>query len=261
LSDHQLHVDVHEGAGPPLLLVHGILGGRALWLANLEALRTVATPVVVELFGHGRSPSPSDPAAYRPAAYVSAFERIREQLGADRWYLLGHSLGAALTLQYVLDHSDRVIAHLFTNSASALAGDEWRAAISATVDAEAARVLERGISYLDGARLNPARSHRVVPAVRHALAGDVPLLQPAGVAATMRFTTPSSSLRAAVAHNPRPALLVAGKREKIFVEPTKFVDATMPDATVVRVDAGHSPNAEVPDQFNALAVEFLACHR
>ena len=89
----------------------------------------------------------------------------------------------------------------------------------------------------------------------------MPLLQPAGVAATMRFTTPSTSLRGGVARNPRPALLVAGRREKIFAEPTRFVEATMPDATVVRVDAGHSPNAEVPDEFNALAVEFLAAHR
>ena len=238
-----------------------MLAGRALWRANVEALRAVATPVVVELYGHGRSPSPTDPAAYRPAAYVAAFERIREGLGVARWYLLGQSLGAALTLRYVFEHGDRVIAHLFTNSASALAGDQWRTTVNAAVEAEAARVAERGIPYLERTRVNPARSHRIVPEVRDALAADVPLLQPAGIAATLRFTTPRTSLRDKVSGNPRPALLVAGRREKSFAEPARFVETTMPHLSVKRVDAGHSPNAEVPDQFNALAVEFLASNR
>ena len=62
----RLYYEVHDGDGPHLLLVHGILCSRALWMPNLEALSTVARPVVVELFGHGRSPSPEDADAYTP---------------------------------------------------------------------------------------------------------------------------------------------------------------------------------------------------
>ncbi len=76
-----LHVDVHDGDGPPVVLVHGIMAGRGLWAANLDALRRVATPVVVELYGHGRSGVPDDDTAFTPAAYVAELERIRERLG------------------------------------------------------------------------------------------------------------------------------------------------------------------------------------
>ena len=63
----ELHVDVHPGTGPFLLLVHGFLSGRSQWKLNLAALSEVVQPVVLELWGHGRSPSPEDVARYHPA--------------------------------------------------------------------------------------------------------------------------------------------------------------------------------------------------
>jgi len=69
----ELAFEVHPGRGPHLLLVHGLLSSRAQWNANLEALSGCSRPVVVELFGHGRSPSPEDAAYYSPANYVSEF--------------------------------------------------------------------------------------------------------------------------------------------------------------------------------------------
>jgi 2-succinyl-6-hydroxy-2,4-cyclohexadiene-1-carboxylate synthase len=240
-----------------MLMVHGFLAGRALWLANLEALRAVATPVVVELYGHGRSPSPPDGAAYHPDSYVAAFEQIRSDLGVERWLVLGHSLGAALTLRYVFDHPERVIAHVFTNSASALAGGDWRVEMMKNIDADADRVIRRGVAHLEQSQINPARSHRNVPAVREALAADIPLLQPLGIAATIRHTAKAGSVRDRVGDNACPALLVAGDKEPVFAEPCRYVETAMPHLTVVRVDAGHSPNAEVPDAFNDAVIAFF----
>jgi 2-succinyl-6-hydroxy-2,4-cyclohexadiene-1-carboxylate synthase len=239
-------------------MMHGFLAGRALWLANIEALRAVATPVVVELYGHGRSPSPSEPDAYHPDAYVAAFEQIRCDLGVERWFVLGHSLGASLTLRYVFDHPERVIAHAFTNSASALAGPDWRDEVVNTVDAEADRIVQHGVAHLAQSRANPARSPRIVAAVREALAADVSLLQPLGVAATIRHTAPPCGVRDRIAGNTRPALLVAGVNERVFAEPCHHAEATMPQLTVVRLDAGHSPNAETPDHFNEAVTAFFA---
>jgi 2-succinyl-6-hydroxy-2,4-cyclohexadiene-1-carboxylate synthase len=242
-------------------MLHGFMAGRALWLANLDALSAVATPVVVELYGHGRSPSPPDPAAYHPDSYVAAFEQIRDDLGVDRWFVLGHSLGASLTLRYVLDHPDRVIAHAFTNSASALAGADWRAQMLSNADAGADRIIQHGVTHLERSQANPARSHRIVPAVRDALAADVPLLQPLGIAGTVRHTAPPSSVRDRIGDNTRPALLVAGEKEQVFTEPSRYAETTMPHLTVVRLDAGHSPNAESPDAFNEAMTSFLTDHR
>ena len=103
-----LYYEVHEGDGPYLLLVHGLLSSRAQWRPNLRALQRVSRPVVVELLGHGRSPAPHGPDAYRPDAYSRAFEELREALGAERWLVCGQSLGAALTFRYALSHPERL---------------------------------------------------------------------------------------------------------------------------------------------------------
>jgi 2-succinyl-6-hydroxy-2,4-cyclohexadiene-1-carboxylate synthase len=239
-------------------MVHGFLAGRAIWVANLDALRAVATPVVVELYGHGRSPSPPDSAAYHPNSYVAAFEKIRGDIGADQWFVLGHSLGASLTLRYAFDHPERVIAHVFTNSASALADAAWREQTMKNVDTQADRIVQHGVAHLERSQVNPARSHRNVLAVREALAADAPLLQPVGVAATIRHTVPPSSVRDRVGDNTRPALLVAGEKERVFAEPCHYAETTMPHLAVVRLDAGHSPNAEIPEAFNEAVTAFLA---
>ena len=76
-----LHWQTHGGNGPYLLLVHGMLCSRAQWLWNLPALKRVCRPVTVELWGHGRSPSPETVGHYAPKHYITEFEAIREQLG------------------------------------------------------------------------------------------------------------------------------------------------------------------------------------
>ena len=113
------YYDVHPGKGPYALFVHGFLSSRAQWLPNLDRLSTVCRPVVVELFGHGRSTAPTEPEGYSPDKYLLAFEEIRANLGANHWFVIGQSLGAGLTLRYALQHPARVVAHVLTNSSTA----------------------------------------------------------------------------------------------------------------------------------------------
>ena len=250
-----LHVEVHPGDGPPVLLVHGLLGGRAMWVANLDALRTVATPVVVELLGHGRSPAPRDAATYVPDRYVARFEALRAELGVESWSLIGQSLGATLTLRYALDHPHRIDAHVMTNTMSALAahlGDDD------AVEATARSFEQQGREFLAVTKLNPARSHRVVAEVREALAADEHLLEPAAIAAAVRHTAHRSSQRARIEANTVPTLIVAGAHERRFDEPCRYAQERTPNLEVVRVEAGHTPNAELPHEFNRTVAQFLA---
>ena len=120
----RLAFKVHPGSGPHLLMVHGFLSSSAQWLANLEALSAVCKPVTVDLWGHGRSPAPRDKTHYSPQAYAGQFEQIRQQLGIERWFVCGYSLGAGLSIRYAHDYPQNVYGHIFTNSNSALAGPE-----------------------------------------------------------------------------------------------------------------------------------------
>jgi pimeloyl-ACP methyl ester carboxylesterase len=240
-----------------MLMVHGLLSSRAQWLANLEAMCEFSRPVVVELLGHGRSPSPEEPTCYRPDAYVEQFQLVREALGAERWLVCGQSLGAALTLRYVLDHPERVLAHVFTNSMSALAAPAWRDMVRPLMQAQADRLARDGRKVIENHPLNPSRGSRLPPAVREALAEDCRLHDPLGVALTGLYTVPDSSVRERVSRSVVSSLLVVGEREKRFCEYREFAEANMPHLTVVGFDAGHAVNAEVADDFNRAVSEFL----
>jgi len=194
--------------------------------------------------------------AYSPTGFVSAFEKLREELGADRWFVVGQSLGAALTLRYALDVPDRVIAHVFTNSASALSDTERQRRMASTAPAMARRIEEGGAAGLAALPIHPARAKRMPADVHEALLEDAELLDPVAVARFVQHTAAAPSLRDRVHENRVPTLLVAGTREASFVEPTEFARANMPCLEVVELEAGHAVNIQASDEFNAAVKDF-----
>jgi 2-succinyl-6-hydroxy-2,4-cyclohexadiene-1-carboxylate synthase len=255
--DPLLYWETHGERGPYLLLVHGFLSSRAHWLLNLEGLSAFCRPVVIELLGHARSPSPSGAAPYAPESYVADFEAIRETLDADRWFVCGQSLGAALTLRYSLDHPDRVIAQVFTNSNSALAGGDWAKRVMPIMESQAQQIEREGRAALDTHPFAPARSRRLPAQARDALIADYALHNPLGIAATARHTIPYSSVRDRIASTSVPTLLVAGDREEGFRDQARFAEKAIPGISVVHLNTGHAVNIEDALGFDAAVRDFV----
>jgi len=195
-----------------------------------------------------------------PDHYVSEFEAIRRALGADRWFICGQSLGAALTLRYALDRPEAVIAQVFTNSNSALAGSEWAVRVRPIMEAQARRLEAEGRRALDAHPLNPSNGRRLPADVREALAADYELHDPRGVALTGCQTVTNSSVRDREAGNTVPTLMVVGEREKAFQGQALYAERTIAGLDVLRLDAGHAVNAEAAEEFNSGVRGFLAKH-
>src|SRR5262245_15943945 len=221
-----------------------MLSGRSLWQPNLAALSAVSRPIVVELWGHGRSPSPDDPACYRPEAYVRAFEELRTELGVERWFVCGQSFGAALTLRYALDHPERVIAQVFTNSASALGDRDWVARMRTALPALADGIERGGSAAIERMPIHPRHARRIPADYREAMIADAALVTPPGLAHTMRYGVPESSVRAHLGENRVPTLLVCGEREATFLAHREAAERELPRLEVVPADAGHAVNLE-----------------
>ena len=253
----KLHREVHGGEGPYLLLVHGMLSGRSQWAPNLAALARVARPVVVELWGHGRSPAPEDPEFYRPDAFVRAFEEIRAELGVEQWLVCGQSLGAALTLRYALDHPERVAAHVFTNSVSALADEAWVEATTAAAASMGEAIAAGGREGLEKLPIHPLRARRIPAETHRAILEDAARVDPVAVGRIWRYTLADSSVRGRIGENRVPTLLVVGERETRFGPHREHAEGAMPLLEVVGIDAGHAVNLEAPEAFDAAVVEFL----
>lgn len=256
----ELPYRVHAGSGPYLLLVHGFLTGPEQWQANLAALATVCTPVTVSLWGHAGAPSPTEPDAYLPEAYVAGFDRIRDRLGTDAWHVIGYSLGAALTLRYALDHPARVTAHAFTNSTSALADADQQEAWRQGAEESAQRIASGGHAAMERIPVHPRHARKLPEPIRAALNQAAAAHDPDGIANTMRYTSPNASVRKRLHLNRRPALLLCGTRERRFRPHRSFAESTMPHLQVAELDAGHGMNMEAPDPFNTALAAFLAAH-
>lgn len=252
------YYEIHEGKGPPLLMVHGILSSRAQWLPNIEVLKSACSPVVVELFGHGRSPSPLAAYPYTPDGYIDAFEEIRHRLQVDRWFVCGYSLGAGLTIRYSLEHANAVAAQIFTNSTSAFADRTDTDRYRQNTDEVLRRFEEGGKEAIESIPVHPKFAKRLPPDVKSALLEDCDLLNGAGVARTIVYTNGNSSVRDVLDRNTVPALLVCGQHESRFTILREHVSSSMPNLDIIDLPAGHAVNAEDPEGFNSAVIDFLA---
>lgn len=93
------------GAGPPLLLVHGLGGNRLTWDGVLDALATTHTVIAPDLPGHGQSDAPAGD--YSLGAHASALRDLLIALGHRSVTLVGHSLGGGIAMQFAYQFPDR----------------------------------------------------------------------------------------------------------------------------------------------------------
>ena len=251
------HYDIHEGDGPPLLMVHGMLSSRAQWLPNIEALKAISTPVVLELFGHGRSAAPEDPDCYHPDYYIDAFETIRERLGVEKWHVMGYSLGAGLTIRYCHDKPERVISQMFTNSSSAFAESETTKKVRDQGDKIISLYESQGMKAVESIAVHPKNATRLPKEIKDALLEDCELLDSVAVAKGIVHTNGNSSIRSIAHKNTVPALLLYGEKEERFSPHKDYAVEQMARLEVVHLPAGHAVNIEAADEFNDAVILFL----
>jgi pimeloyl-ACP methyl ester carboxylesterase len=243
--------------GPHILMVHGFLSSRSQWRINLPALTGVAQPVLLELLGHGRSPAPEAEEPYRVASYIAAFEEIRRSLGAERWLVCGQSFAAGLAIQYAIEHPERVMGVVFTNSISALSDkdDPERAA----AQEERARSLqEGGRAALEALRIHPRHAKRFPEAIKAEMVADAERIAPEAILRSIALTSPDLSIAHRLGEVRVPTLLVNGTWEKRFQPMRAKVAAELPGVRIEDLEGGHSINIEAAEGFDSAVTQFIA---
>jgi len=102
----------HGGSGPPLLLLHGYPNNHVLWYAVAARLAERYHVVLADLRGYGDSSLPEPgPKLINYSLRVMAEDMIEvmDNLGHQRFFLVGHDRGARLSHRLCLDHPDRVM--------------------------------------------------------------------------------------------------------------------------------------------------------
>ena len=88
------------GAGPAVVLVHGMGDDSSVWAGAVEALSTDCACTTIDLPGHGRSPAPLEQAAYEREAVLTSIDAVLDRTGPAVY--VGHSLGGYLGLAHCL---------------------------------------------------------------------------------------------------------------------------------------------------------------
>jgi pimeloyl-ACP methyl ester carboxylesterase len=97
-----------DGAGPPVLMVHGTGGGFDQGLVLAEGVVGAGWRVVApSRFGYLRSGFPDDPSSENQA---SAFVDLLDHLGIGRAAVIGVSAGALSAMAFAIRHPDRCAA-------------------------------------------------------------------------------------------------------------------------------------------------------
>jgi pimeloyl-ACP methyl ester carboxylesterase len=106
-----------EGAGDPILLIHGFASSARdnwidpTWVGFLtqSGYRTIA----IDNRGHGESDKLYDPAAYAAPLMAEDARALLDHLGIARADVMGYSMGARITAFLALKHPDRVRSAIF----------------------------------------------------------------------------------------------------------------------------------------------------
>jgi 2-succinyl-6-hydroxy-2,4-cyclohexadiene-1-carboxylate synthase len=254
-----LYAEVMDGApGAACLLIHGFMSSRAQWLLNIEAIRAVCRPVVVELWGHGRSPSPQDPSLYTIESLCAEFELLRERLRIQEWFVIGQSMGAGLALHYAHAYPARVRGVVLTNSAAALSTPEAFARQASQVSL--ARLEHGGADARDTLESMPMHvkhARRIPQPVKAQMLADADLLNPRAIAMLMKHGLPSLSALGFLGRLTLPALLLNGRFESKFQPLRDLALTLLPTLEVVDLEGGHCINVECADAANAAVVSFF----
>jgi pimeloyl-ACP methyl ester carboxylesterase len=257
---------LRTGSGPPLLLVHGLMGSSFSWRKNMTALAKIATVYAPDLPGTGYSDRTPIDRSF--AGIARLMLRFMEVLGIEHATVLGSSHGGAVVMSMAdLDREprriDRMILVSPVNPYARAA--QKRVAFFASPFVSFLVNLSAPVSW----RLHRYFFARMYGDPRRITPGTV---EGYGAPLAIRGTFPhilsmlkcwGDDVRALEEALQRialvPALLIWGSRDTAVVpssaEPLRrnFANARL----IVMESAGHLPYEELPEEFNRILLEFL----
>lgn len=97
-----------QGEGETIIFVHGWTCDDSSWKAQVPAFSHDYRVVTLDLPGHGESETPASLEDYSMELFADAVEAVRNEIGAKRVVLVGHSMGGTVIRAYALKYPDHV---------------------------------------------------------------------------------------------------------------------------------------------------------
>jgi len=254
---------VRKGAGPPLVLLHGLGSSIYSWSEVLEGLARRHDVIALDLPGFGLSDQPPD---LTFGLLTRAVLGVMDQLGLERASLIGNSLGGAVASVVAAEHPQRVERLVLIDSAGFNFSHRRRPALLRLVGAVPGALLERlpvrraltraalRQVFLDQSKVTEERVEEyVAPLLRPGAVRSLQALLSSGEAETPAFAELLSRISA-------PTLILWGKEDRWVpvADADRFGAAIEGSRTIILKRCGHLPQEERPAETLALVNSFLA---
>ena len=239
-----IRYQVSGSGAPAVLLTHGYAATAAMFAANVPAIAARHLVITWDMRGHGGSDYPSEPASYSAAAALDDMAALLAECHQDRAVLGGHSLGGYLSLDFALTYPERVAALVLIDTGPGFRNDDARDGWNRRAGGTATRLAERGLAALGPSTELHSGEHRdasgLVLAARHTL------------------TQRDAHVLNGLPHITAPTLVIVGSDDAPFLGAADYMTAKIPLARkVVIPGAGHAPNVDKPELFDAEVHAFL----
>lgn len=246
-----LNVEV-EGAGPPLVLLHGFTGAAAGWGEFQRLLVPHVTTIAIDIVGHGQSDSPAQIDHYRMPQAVDDLVAAARLAGYRRASWLGYSMGGRTALHVAAAHPEAVQGLILIGASPGLADDDARAARVAADTALAARIHDEGLSaFVDYWESLPlfASQASLAADVRETIRLGRLACNPVGLANSLlgMGTGAQRPLHDSLSSLEMPVLALAGELDTRYTGIAREMAASVPSGKSASAPgAGHAAHLENP---------------
>lgn len=249
------------GEGHPLVLLHAGIADSRMWDDQFEEFAQRYRVVRYDYRGFGKSSPPVDGFSMRADLY-----ELLRQLGIERTYVIGVSMGGGLAVDAAIERPDLVAAVIPTcpglSGQSEEATPEELAFFEQVEVADKSGDLERVNElevhlWVDGLSRSPEHVNPAVRAKVREMNGLALQRQHEWEGITTRKLEPPAVGR--LGEIKAPTLAIIGDRDLSGVkQAVDLIAAGVPGARKATIiNAAHVPNMERPEEYNRLVLDFL----
>ncbi|TFZ06724.1 alpha/beta fold hydrolase [Ramlibacter henchirensis] len=248
------------GAGPTVLMLHGVGGGHLAFAPQVESLASSGYRAVAwDMPGYGRS-APIEPYTFKGLA--ESCITLIESLRCENVVLLGHSMGG-MVAQEVVARRPHLVSRLVLCGTSAAFGEpdgEWQRQFIAqrTAALNEGQTMAQLAEKLVPQMVGPGSLPEGVRLATHCMSQVNPSTYRRALEAMLTFDR-----RANLPQIHVPTLLVAGEHDRNAPPALmkKMAKAIIGSTYLELPGIGHLQNLEAPDEFDAAVLNFLALPR
>ncbi len=257
----RLYYEVHGDSGEPLVLVHGYTGDISDWRHQFPEFSKTHRVLAMDLRGHGRSEAPADRSSYTLEKMADDVEALVDQVGFERYHLLGHSMGGGIVQEIALRSPQRLLSLILhdTSLKFAMGGDpaikEWRDKRHALAESD-------GMAAVAGMPpLMPPPPH-IPPERLEEEKVRLSKMSPDGFIGAWKGLEDWQGTRRRAHAISAPTLIIYGSLDApLLIDGSTRLAELIPNSHVeVIPETAHSPQWERPELFNRALRKHLEAH-